>query len=57
MWRSDGERNSAEWVRESVIEAVESGRTEICRSGAWLAVRTESGEISVYQYDETIEDE
>ena len=50
------ERNDAEWVRESVIEDVRSGNTEISRSGAWVAERIEEyGKIRVYRVDEVID--
>jgi len=53
---SETERNDADYVRESVIEDVRSGNTEISRSGAWLAERRETGEIELYRHEETIEE-
>lgn len=50
------ERNSAEWVKESVIEkARETG--DVCASGEYLAYPREgTNKIDVYTFSEVVEE-
>lgn len=52
------DHQDVEWVRESVIDDVRSGETDIARSGAWLAERSPKGDkIRVYRVQDVVQDE
>lgn len=47
--------NDSDSVREQVIEVVRSGKSDRCRSGAWLAIRTRTGRIELFRFEEDID--